>query len=98
MPAPAVIPALIAYIKVAAVKTLVVGTQSGQYLSGSRPSGNGCGGWGLRGFLTVMVRLDSRQIVYTQGRPSNRSCFVFTMSKLKRSKQTIMVSGYSSME
>ena len=46
MPAPAVIPALIAYIKVAAVKTLVVGTRPGRSLRGSRPLGNGFGGLG----------------------------------------------------
>lgn len=36
MPAPAVIPALIAYVKVVAVKTLVVGIRSSKPLTGRR--------------------------------------------------------------
>ena len=74
MPAAAVIPAPIAYIKVVAVKKLVVGSQ----LS---PDGPPCGGYRLAGHLTSPSRGALHRV--------SRAGSTFTLKKLECSKQAL---------
>jgi len=64
--APAVIPALMAYIKVAAVKTLVVGTESGFFLGSweTAVSGPGSPGLGRYDSVTAGLLLFNRRFAF----------------------------------
>lgn len=94
MPAPAVIPALIAYVKVVAVKTLVVGLRSSEPCVGNwvRCSGQEHASYLQRG--TLVKSTLGRLVRESQGRwggfsalvvlpPSVRPGVPFTMTKLE---------------
>ena len=83
MPAAAVIPAPIAYIKVAAVKKLVVGFR-----------GVGCFGYVFGRMVHRAVRTIAPQppphIFFVEGASKTLSTKTVTLSKFERSKQTSM--------
>ena len=88
MPAAAVIPALIAYIKVAAVKTLVVGFRGG---GGLRPARGGASrrACGRAAYKPLLFLIPDARGARARARVLRERAGSVTLSKLECSKQAL---------